>query len=79
MNADQRSRIERTALALAFEANAIAEVGEPGSERSERLHVAARRLERDVDEIASALPADDRVLVFARLVLRLLPEELDGR
>lgn len=74
---ERRAQLERTALALAFEANAVAELGDPGSMRAERVRAGARVLEGDVNAIAPALDADDKVVAFARLVLRLLPEELE--
>lgn len=73
---DDRERLERAALRLAFEANAVAELGDAGSRRVEGVLSAARALERDIDMLAPALDADDRVLAFARLVLHLLPYEL---
>lgn len=76
---DRRAQVERMALAVAFEANAVAELGEDGAARTERVRVAVRALEREANAIAPALDTDDRVLAFVRLVLRLVPDELAGR
>jgi hypothetical protein len=76
---EHRVRIERMALALAFEANAVTELACAGSARTKRVRAAARMLERDVNALAPALDAGDPVMTLARLVLRLLPQELEGR
>jgi hypothetical protein len=76
---DDRARLECSALALAFEANAVAELGHSDGARAENVLAAARRLERDIAAIAPALDPGDRVVEFARLVARLIPEELNVR
>ena len=73
---DDRTRLERMALGVAFEANAAAELSEGRSLRIARVVAAARLLEDELEALAPQLGPDDRVVELARCVLGLLPDEL---
>ena len=74
---DDRARLERHALELAFEANRIAELGHAGAHVEDVL-ASAGALEREAEALAPAVDPGGQVLEFVRLVLRLLPQELEA-
>jgi hypothetical protein len=73
---DPRLRLERMALEVAFEANAVTELGETASRSLADVLAAASELGRQVDALAPELGEDDKVVRFARLVIGALDREL---
>jgi hypothetical protein len=75
---DLRSTVERMALDLAFDANAVVELGDGAPRPRDDVLAGAAELARCADALARELGEDDKVVRFARLVLGGLDREFDG-
>jgi hypothetical protein len=76
-HAEAHERLERMAVDLAFNANAVVELGAAAPLSPSEVRSAADDLKHQADQLSPRLGEGDRVLRFARLVLDGLEHELD--